>query len=113
MDVSLFDYHLPLQYIAQEPLKKRDQSRLMVLNKKTGAIEHKKFFEIINYLNPGDLLVLNDSKVIPVRLFGHKNTGGKVGVAYKFQGKLILAGFIKTGQEPPPGTEILFSHKLA
>ena len=86
MDVSLFDYHLPLQYIAQEPLQKRDQSRLMVQNKKKGAIEPKKFFEIINYLNPGDLLVLNDSKVMPVRLFGHKKYRRESrGIAYEFK----------------------------
>ncbi|NLL61568.1 MAG: tRNA preQ1(34) S-adenosylmethionine ribosyltransferase-isomerase QueA [Candidatus Atribacteria bacterium] len=115
MDVSLFDYHLPLQYIAQEPLKKRDQSRLMVLNKKTGAIEHKKFFEIINYLNPGDLLVLNDSKVIPVRLFGHKkNTGGKVEVLLtNFKANSFWQALLKPGRRTPPGTEILFSPQLS
>lgn len=72
MMVSDFDYPLDESLIAQTPLVKRDESKLMVLNKKTGEIEHKKFFNIIDYLNPGDALVLNDTKVIPARLIGEK-----------------------------------------
>ena len=67
-----FDYFLPEELIAQTPLKDRASSRLLVLHKKTGVIEHKSFKDIINYLNPGDALVINDSKVIPARLIGEK-----------------------------------------
>ena len=72
MKVEDFDYNLPEELIAQTPLKVRDSSRLLVLNKKTGEVEHKKFHDIINYLNKGDTLVLNDTKVLPARLIGIK-----------------------------------------
>lgn len=72
MKTDDFDYNLPEKLIAQVPLKDRSSSRLMVLHKKTGKIEHKHFKDIIEYLNPGDALVINDSKVIPARLIGEK-----------------------------------------
>lgn len=72
MTVEDFDYELPSELIAQTPLKERDQSRLMVLDKNTGEIEHKHFKDIISYLEPGDVLVLNDTKVLPARLYGEK-----------------------------------------
>ena len=72
MKVNDFDYPLDESLIAQTPILKRDESRLMVLDRKTGEIEHKKFYDIIDYLNPGDALVLNDTKVIPARLIGEK-----------------------------------------
>ena len=72
MKVSDFDYPLDESLIAQTPILKRDESRLMILDRKTGEIEHKKFYDIIDYLNPGDALVLNDTKVIPARLIGEK-----------------------------------------
>ena len=72
MDLSLFDYDLDESLIAQTPLKDRSSSKLMVLDKKTGNIEHKHFKNIIDYLNPGDTLVLNDTKVLPARLIGEK-----------------------------------------
>ncbi len=72
MTVEEFNYDLPEELIAQTPLKKRDESRLMVLDKDTGAIEHKCFKDIISYLELGDTLVLNDTKVLPARLFGEK-----------------------------------------
>ena len=72
MKVSDFDYPLDESLIAQTPILKRDESRLMVLDRKTGEIEHKKFYDIIDYLNPGDALVLNDTKVIPARLICEK-----------------------------------------
>lgn len=72
MKVEDFNYYLPEELIAQTPLKKRDESRLMVVDKKTGEIEHRHFSDIINYLNPGDTLVLNDTKVLPARLIGVK-----------------------------------------
>lgn len=75
-----FYYCLPEELIAQTPLQQRDASRLMVLNRVTGEIEHKHFYDIIDYLRPGDCLVLNDSRVLPARLLGHRPTGGAVEV---------------------------------
>ena len=70
MKLKDFYYDLPKEYIAQDPLDKRDESKLLVIDKKTGALTHKKFYDIIDYLNPGDTLVLNETKVIPARLIG-------------------------------------------
>ncbi|KKI54535.1 MAG: tRNA preQ1(34) S-adenosylmethionine ribosyltransferase-isomerase QueA [Staphylococcus equorum] len=79
MDIEAFDYHLPEALIAQTPLKNRDESRLLVLGRQTGDIEHKHFKNVIDYLNKGDTLVLNDTRVMPARLFGlKKETGAKV-----------------------------------
>ncbi|HHT9126905.1 MAG TPA: tRNA preQ1(34) S-adenosylmethionine ribosyltransferase-isomerase QueA [Candidatus Brocadiia bacterium] len=78
MRLSDFDYELPHELIAQHPLPVRDESRLLVLNRKTGNIEHRKFFNIVEYLNTGDVLVLNDTKVIPAKLIGKRQTGAKV-----------------------------------
>ncbi|MBR5227906.1 MAG: tRNA preQ1(34) S-adenosylmethionine ribosyltransferase-isomerase QueA [Clostridia bacterium] len=72
MQTSDFNYNLPEELIAQTPLKDRTSSRLMVLDKKTGEVEHKHFRNIINYLNPGDTLVLNNTRVIPARVFGNR-----------------------------------------
>ncbi len=72
MDIELFDYDLPHELIAQTPLEKRDTSRLMVLHKPTGEVEHKHFYDILDYLKPGDVIVRNNTKVIPARLFGTK-----------------------------------------
>lgn len=81
MDVSMFDYDLPDELIAQTPLKDRAASRLMVLNPNEGTIRHRHFTGIMDYLHPGDCLVLNDTKVLPARLFGHKeDTGAKIEV---------------------------------
>jgi len=79
MKTEEFDYHLPKELIAQSPIEPRDASRLMVLDRATGAIEHKTFRDLADYLTAGDILVCNESRVIPARLFGHKvPTGGKV-----------------------------------
>ena len=75
-----FYYELPEELIAQTPLQRRDASRLMVLNRETGEITHKHFYDIVDYLKPGDCLVLNDSRVLPARLLGHRPTGGAVEV---------------------------------
>ncbi|HEX6289730.1 MAG TPA: tRNA preQ1(34) S-adenosylmethionine ribosyltransferase-isomerase QueA [Herpetosiphonaceae bacterium] len=75
-----FDYDLPQELIAQTPVEPRDASRLLVLDRQTGALHHDRFFNIGHYLQPGDLLVANESRVLPARLFGHKPTGGKVEV---------------------------------
>ena len=78
MNVHDFYYDLPEELIAQDPLLKRSDSRLMVLNRENGTIEHKKFSDCIDYLNPGDCLVINETKVIPARLYGvKKDTGGR------------------------------------
>lgn len=76
--LSDFDYTLPPELIAQHPVRPRDHSRLMVVQPTSGAITHRRFYDIVNYFQPGDVLVLNDSKVIPARLEGNKPTGGKV-----------------------------------
>ncbi len=78
MEIDLFDYHLPEELIAQKPHIPRDECKLMVCNRKTGSMEHTIFRNIKRYLERGDLLVLNDTKVIPARIFGLKPTGGKV-----------------------------------
>ena len=72
MKTSDFDYNLPEELIAQTPIKDRDHSRLLVMDRKTGELEHKVFTDIIDYLNPGDVLVINNTKVLPARLIGHK-----------------------------------------
>ena len=75
-----FWYHLPEELIAQTPLEQRDSSRLLRLNKETGEVSHHHFFEVIDFLRPGDCLVMNDSRVLPARLLGHRPTGGAVEV---------------------------------
>ena len=78
MKTQDFWYDLPEELIAQTPLQKRDSSRLMVLDKHTGEVTHKHFYDILEYLHPGDCLVMNDSRVLPARLLGHRPTGGAV-----------------------------------
>ena len=78
MTTDDFDYDLPKELIAQTPLLKRDESKLLVLDKETGSVTHKKFYDIIDYLNPGDALVINDTKVIPARIIGSKADTGAV-----------------------------------
>ena len=75
MDISLFDYRLPKSLIAQEPIEPRDYSRLLILDKKSKKIEHKKFYETLDYLSDNDVLVFNNSKVVPARLYGKKLPG--------------------------------------
>jgi S-adenosylmethionine:tRNA ribosyltransferase-isomerase len=81
MDVSLFDFHLPEELIAQSPLEQRTSSRLLTLNRRTGEVQHHTFADLASYLRPGDLLVLNDTRVLPARLYGVKpDTGAKMEV---------------------------------
>lgn len=80
MKLSEFDYHLPPELIAQEPARERDRSRMMVLAKNTGTFSHEYFFHLPDFLRKGDTLVLNDSKVIPARLYGQKETGAAIEV---------------------------------
>jgi len=105
---SDFDYDLPPELIAQTPIEPRDASRLMVLRRDDGRIEHCHFHDISTYLRPGDLLVANESRVIPARLFGHKlPTGGKVEMLLlKKHGRQTWEVLLKPGRRVKPGTEI-------
>ena len=76
MKTSDFYYDLPEELIAQTPLEQRDTSRLMTLDRKTGKVEHHHFYDLLDYLNPGDCLILNNSRVLPARLLGHRMPGG-------------------------------------
>lgn len=78
MKITELEYNLPPELIAQEPLKERDQARLLVLYKNTGLIQNRIFFQIVEYLNSGDMLIINNTKVIPARLIGRKASGGKI-----------------------------------
>src|SRR5512134_3051772 len=78
MQTSDFDYHLPEASIAQTPVEPRDSSRLLVLHRDTGELEHRIFRDVTDYLRAGDLLVLNQTRVIPARIFSRKETGGRV-----------------------------------
>lgn len=110
MDVKDFDYDLPEELIAQDPLEDRSSSRLMVLDKKTGEISHHVFKEIINYLRPGDCLVLNNTKVIPARLFGVKEgTLAKIEILLlKRKQNDVWETLVKPGKKAKPGTKIIF-----
>ncbi len=79
MRTSDFDYDLPQELIAQHPLERRDASRLLVYDRATAAVEHRHFSDVLAYLNPGDVLVINDTRVMPARIIGRKSdTGGKM-----------------------------------
>ena len=110
MEVSEFNYNLPQELIAQTPLEKRDNSRLMVLDRKTGKIEHKIFKDIISYLEPGDCLVRNNTKVIPARLYGIKiPTGAKI--EFLLLNRIendIWEVMCRPGRKLLPGTEVSF-----
>ena len=104
-----FWYDLPEELIAQTPLQRRDGSRLMVLNRETGEIEHKHFYDIIDYLNPGDCLVMNDSRVLPARLMGHRPTGGVVEVLLlRDLGNKFWECLCKPGRKMQVGSEVIF-----
>lgn len=109
MNVSDFYYDLPEELIAQTPIEKRDESRLMVLNRANQTIEHKTFKDIIDYLEPGDCLVRNNTKVIPARLFGKKATGAKIEflLLNRIEGD-IWECIVRPGHKLKPGTEVEF-----
>lgn len=110
MNVADFDYELPEELIAQHPNEKRDEARLMVLNKNTQTIEHKIFKDIIDYLNPGDCLVLNNTKVLPARLYGKKEeTGANVEfLLLKRLEKDIWEVMVRPGRKLKNGTSVVF-----
>lgn len=105
-----FNYELPEELIAQDPLEDRSSSRLMVLDKETGKVEHHVFREIIEYLEPGDCLVINDTKVIPARLIGSKvGTDAKIEVLLLKRGENdVWETLVKPGKKAKPGTKISF-----
>ena len=120
LKLSDFYYDLPKELIAQDPLEDRSSSRLMHIDRKTGAYEHKKFTDVIDYLNPGDCLVLNNTKVIPARLFGVREktennetvlTTGKVEVLLlKRRENDIWETLVKPGKKCKPGTKLNFGN---
>ena len=114
MKTSDFYYDLPEELIAQDPLEDRSSSRLLVLDKKTGKTEHHVFREITDYLNPGDCLVLNDTKVIPARLIGVKEeTGAKIEVLLLKRGADdVWETLVKPGKKARPGARISFGDGL-
>ena len=114
MDVKDFDYELPEELIAQDPLEDRSSSRLMVLDRETGEFEHKVFKDIIDYLNPGDCLVLNNTKVIPARLYGAKEgTNARIELLLlKRKENDVWETLVKPGKKAKPGTRIVFGDGL-
>jgi S-adenosylmethionine:tRNA ribosyltransferase-isomerase len=106
-----FWYDLPEQLIAQTPLQQRDSSRLLVLDKKTGEVSHRHFYDIIQYLQPGDCLVMNDSRVLPARLLGHRPTGGAVEVLLlRDLGGKKWECLCKPGRKMQVGNEVIFGN---
>lgn len=107
MKTSDFDYYLSRELIAQTPVEPRDQSRLMVLNRSDGSIEHRRFFEIVNYLRAGDVLVFNNTRVIPARLNGRKVDGGRVEILLlRRLDANIWEALVKPGKRVGIGTKI-------
>jgi S-adenosylmethionine:tRNA ribosyltransferase-isomerase len=102
-------YDLPEELIAQTPLEKRDTSRLCVLNRETGDVSHKHFYDILDYLRPGDTLVMNDSRVLPARLLGHRPTGGAVEVLLlRDLGEKKWECLCKPGRKMQVGHQVIF-----
>src|ERR1700681_4102458 len=116
MKISDFDYDLPQELIAQTPVEPRDASRLLVLNRATGAIEHRHFRNIGAYLRPGDLLIANQSRVIPARLLGHRaETGGAVEILLLAERSALGPDYwetlVRPGRRLHEGARILFEHE--
>ena len=109
MKTSDFWYDLPEELIAQTPLQQRDSSRLLVLDRVSGQVAHRHFYDILDYLNPGDCLVLNDSRVLPARLLGHRPTGGAVEVLLlRDLGDKKWECLCKPGRKMQLGNEVIF-----
>lgn len=114
MKTSDFDYYLPEELIAQTPVTPRDSSRLLVYDRKSDEVKHKHFFDIVDYLKEGDVLVRNNTKVLPARMFAFTKNGGKVEV-------LLLKRFnlaewevlVKPGKKAKPGTKLVISEELS
>ena len=113
MNVKEFNYNLPEELIAQVPIKKRDESRLMVLNRQRKTIEHKIFKNVLDYLKPGDCLVRNNTKVIPARIYGKKETGANVEflLLNNIEGD-IWESIVRPGNKLHVGTKVVFGDGL-
>lgn len=113
MKVTDFDYELPKELIAQHPMEPRDHSRLLVVDKVTGETEHRHFYDLINYLRPDDLLVFNDTRVIPARLHGFKDTGAHVEVFLLTRlNQTDWEVLVRPGKKLQVGAHIQFSEEL-
>ena len=115
MKTDDFDYYLPEELIAQHPAEKRDHARLLVLDRETGEVSDKYFYDIIDYLNPGDVLVMNDTRVIPARLFGHredKEESIEVFLLHNTEGKTWEC-LVRPGKKMKIGTKVIFSNELS
>ena len=112
LKTSDFYYDLPKELIAQTPLEDRSASRLMVLDKESGAIEHKHFFDIVDYLNEGDALILNDTKVLPARLYGVRgDTGGAIEFLLLHKRSLdTWEVILRPGRRAKPGAKFVFGN---
>ena len=109
MKTADFDFYLPEELIAQTPLERRDASRLLTLDKHTGAVEHHHFYELPQFLKPGDCLVLNDSRVLPARLIGHRPTGGACEVLLLVdRGDKCWECLVRPGRKLRPGAQVIF-----
>ena len=114
MLVTDFDYDLPQELIAQHPMEPRDHSRLLVVDKKTGEIEQRHFYDLVNYLKPGDVLVFNDTRVIPARLHGTKDTGAHVEVFLLTRRDATdWEVLVRPGKKLQVGAKINFSDELS
>lgn len=113
MKVADFNYELPKELIAQHPYDKRDEARLLVLDRKTRELKHKVFKDIIDFLNPGDCLVINNTKVIPARLYGKKDTGAAVEflLLKRIEGDTWEA-MVRPGHKLKPGTKVTFGEGI-
>lgn len=115
MRIDEFDYNLPVELIAQTPSEKRDECRLMIMDRKSGGVYHRHFYDILDYLNEGDLLVMNNSKVLPARLFGTKDiTGAKVEflLIKRIEGDKWET-MVRPGKRLKPGDRVVFSDNFA
>lgn len=111
-----YDYHLPQTLIAQKPLGRRDQSRLLRLDRANGHLGHHRFHEIDQFLREGDVLVLNDTRVVPARLYGRKESGGKVEILIldwaKGAAAKVFECLVKASKRPKPGSELIFEGNI-
>ncbi len=111
MQTHDFWYDLPEELIAQTPLQQRDSSRLLVLSRETGKTEHRHFYDILEYLQPGDCLVMNDSRVLPARLLGHRPTGGAAEVLLLRElGDNRWECLCRPGRKMQPGSRVVFGN---
>ncbi|MEJ2037670.1 MAG: tRNA preQ1(34) S-adenosylmethionine ribosyltransferase-isomerase QueA [Desulfosarcinaceae bacterium] len=107
-----YDYHLPPSLIAQQPMDRRDQSRLLCLDRTSGCLSHRRFHDLPQYLQAGDVLVLNNTRVVPARLYGHKDSGGKVEILIldwaRGAADKVFECLVKASKRPKPGIRLIF-----